>query len=251
LIDADNKVLDSDSLKIKRKIMLDGSVNFFAEVNFKNEEKKAKLVFESSNKKVFEVNVKIMGKTACEKTFKPVCGQFGIDVKCIVGPCPPSLVIETFSNKCMSVLKNAKVLYEGQCNPERQQEGSAKYSEENVKKDLLVKREGIIQKKSEELFSKFDLYTLKLESVISKIEPKIIKKNIKDATSLLKVIKSDLFLAKNQTAKARIIFSSIPKKENKEEVQKNLVDVKNILESSKAILKNIFSNLKIVVTKIK
>jgi ribosome-associated translation inhibitor RaiA len=215
--------------KIKdRDIMM---TNYIKEQNLKNKE----LVEE----KKFKI---------CTMEYDSVCGKIDTGIRCIAEPCP-SFVEKTFSSKCVMENSEAEILHEGECDISLE---SKEKKEIEFKSEALIKREKIIQEKSNEIFSKFDSFTEKLESLILKVSEKLKNYDNKDGSiKLLEKINDDLFLSKNKKAEARTIFSKIPQQENKEEVEKNLKEVEKNLLESKNILKEVFINLKKIIVNIK
>ncbi len=109
---------------------------------------------------------------------------------------------------------------------------------------ILEKRKEILEKKSKEIFSKFDFFVAKLEAVAKKISDK--NKIVKNpqVAEILASSKKTLSEANKLKTKAWIVFSEIAEVETKEAAKEKITEVKKLLLESKKKISISFASVK-------
>lgn len=251
LVSNEGDILSKGILEVVDYLKTEDMINFKSEISFEpGELESAKLIFRNNNvsensevDKSFELMVNFKANTVCTEDYSPVCGKVDVSEKCLKEPCP-SFVEKDFSNKCEAKINNAEILSESLCIAYFKDEIKEEEKEDNLV--ALKKKKYILDKKSEEIFSKFETFIVTLQNIIIKIEAKIENsdKNTEDMLLKLEAIKSKLFSAENQKNEAKLIFIGIIQKKDKAEIKSNLEMSEELLVKSKANLKNVFKDIK-------
>jgi hypothetical protein len=248
LVGSDGDALAKGNLKKESEEGLIETTNFYSELTFEPKKlKTGKLVFQKNGtigeKKKddgFEIEINFKKNTTCTREYAPVCGKVDLEERCIKEPCP-EFVEKVFSNKCTAEVSNAEILSEGLC---------ASFEEKKETKEKKLKavknNKKVLDKKSEETFSKFEIFIETLNGIVVKIENKLEGSDKNTAESILKLeeIKKNLLEAENNKNEAKVLFVEIIQKENRLEVSKSLKDSGILLAESKKGLKSVFEEIK-------
>ncbi len=147
-------------------------------------------------------------------------------------------VVEENSNAA-----DVPVVVEGDSNPESEKEAATSSVEE--------KRRRGIEKKSKEIFSKFDYFSNKLNEIISKLEKKISKMENFELNDSFKTAKKLLEKSSENKVLAWLEFNSLVRVKDREEAMAKIEKTEELLEESKNNLKASFDLLKDVLLYLK